>query len=463
MNGLAIWALGYLFNSLWEVPAIFAAGWLAAWLVRRIGPQPRLEHRVWVGAMALAVILPACSLDLRRVELLLQWVKRLFSAPGSVGASKVAVVMGGGSVYGHSVLRLPATVLMGIVAAYAGSLLYFAGRLGWGLWQIHAIQRQAERITLEGEAAMCVVRYREFLGLGEISVASSNLLAGPVTVGIFRRILLVPPGFLDNVEAGDLEALVAHEFAHMQRRDFLKNVVYGVLTLPVAFHPVLWLTRAGVAETREMVCDAMAAAAVTGGERYARSLLRLAAMLANRAGFANGMQARPLHAIGIFDANKLGFERRIMSLTARRVEIKGMRRIAGAAACVVIGVATCGSALALRMEVGTPVAASEANGPATGHNPAKVAGGVMAGNILTKVNPVYPQDAKDAKISGAVVMKAVIDKEGKIANLQVVSGPKELQRASIDAVRQWTYKPYLLNGQPTEVETMIQVTYSFDR
>ena len=77
--------------------------------------------------------------------------------------------------------------------------------------------------------------------------------------------------------------------------------------------------------------------------RYARSLLRLATML------AKGTPARTLHAIGIFDANI--FERRVMNLTEKRVEIRGTRRFAMAAACVVVGLATRASALALRMEV----------------------------------------------------------------------------------------------------------------
>jgi TonB family protein len=89
----------------------------------------------------------------------------------------------------------------------------------------------------------------------------------------------------------------------------------------------------------------------------------------------------------------------------------------------------------------------------------QVPGGVMAGNIETKVNPVYPQAAKDAKIQGAVVLKAVIGKDGTIKSLKLVSGPDELAQSAWDAVKQWTYKPYLLNGQPTEVETTITVNY----
>ena len=84
--------------------------------------------------------------------------------------------------------------------------------------------------------------------------------------------------------------------------------------------------------------------------------------------------------------------------------------------------------------------------------PVRISGGVMAGQILTKVAPVYPPDAKAAGISGAVVLHAVIDKDGTIGKLEVISGPQVLQSSALEAVRQWTYKPYLLNGEPTEVE-----------
>jgi TonB family protein len=73
---------------------------------------------------------------------------------------------------------------------------------------------------------------------------------------------------------------------------------------------------------------------------------------------------------------------------------------------------------------------------------------------------VYPPEAKAAHIQGAVVLSAIISKTGTVENLQVVSGPKELVTSALDAVKKWTYKPYLLNGEPTEVQTTITVNYS---
>ena len=87
----------------------------------------------------------------------------------------------------------------------------------------------------------------------------------------------------------------------------------------------------------------------------------------------------------------------------------------------------------------------------------------MAENLLNKVVPVYPPEAKKARIQGTVVLDAVIGKDGKVENLRVVSGPSQLQQSSLDAVRQWTYKPYLLNGDPIEVKTTVNVVYSLGK
>ena len=92
-----------------------------------------------------------------------------------------------------------------------------------------------------------------------------------------------------------------------------------------------------------------------------------------------------------------------------------------------------------------------------------VAGGVMAGMLLKAVQPGYPLYAKDAKITGTVVLQAIINKDGHIANLHVIRGPSELQQASLEAVKHWIYRPYLLNGEPVEVQTTINVVFALNR
>jgi protein TonB len=86
--------------------------------------------------------------------------------------------------------------------------------------------------------------------------------------------------------------------------------------------------------------------------------------------------------------------------------------------------------------------------------------GVTEGNLLNKVTPLYPDIAKRARIQGVVVLQAVISKQGTIENLRVVSGHPMLTQSALDAVRQWRYRPYLLNGEPVEVETQITVNFN---
>ncbi len=97
--------------------------------------------------------------------------------------------------------------------------------------------------------------------------------------------------------------------------------------------------------------------------------------------------------------------------------------------------------------------------PSASPAPLRISGGVMAGQLLTKVPPVYPVEAKQKGIEGTVLLRAAIAKDGTIANLAVISGDPTLADAATDAVKQWTYKPFLLNGQPVEVDTTITVNF----
>jgi TonB family protein len=91
-----------------------------------------------------------------------------------------------------------------------------------------------------------------------------------------------------------------------------------------------------------------------------------------------------------------------------------------------------------------------------------IAAGVIAGMNINKEIPVYPEDAKAARISGTVTLQAVVGRDGGIHDLRVVSAPwPSLVASALWAVSHWQYKPYMLNGEPVEVETTINVIYGF--
>lgn len=79
--------------------------------------------------------------------------------------------------------------------------------------------------------------------------------------------------------------------------------------------------------------------------------------------------------------------------------------------------------------------------------------------IAKKVQPVYPQEAREKRIQGLVIPRAEISPEGEVTDLALVSGHPLLAPAAIDAVKVWKYKPYLLNGQPVAVETQVSVSF----
>jgi protein TonB len=95
--------------------------------------------------------------------------------------------------------------------------------------------------------------------------------------------------------------------------------------------------------------------------------------------------------------------------------------------------------------------------------PMRVSSGVIAAMLLRNTNPVYPTIAKAAGVQGTVTLQAMISKSGTIENLRVVSGPPMLQQAAMEAVKTWVYQPYLLDGQPVEVETTVNVIFSLGR
>jgi TonB family protein len=108
--------------------------------------------------------------------------------------------------------------------------------------------------------------------------------------------------------------------------------------------------------------------------------------------------------------------------------------------------------------VGQTSDSANSSAPGSKDHPIRVSGGVMAGLLLHKVDPVYPEDAKN--VSGAVVLSAAIDSEGNVVGLSVVAGPEMLRDAAVNAVKQWIYKPYLLNGKPVYVQTVITINFA---
>jgi periplasmic protein TonB len=101
--------------------------------------------------------------------------------------------------------------------------------------------------------------------------------------------------------------------------------------------------------------------------------------------------------------------------------------------------------------------------PMTAPSAIRVGGDVQQMNLISQVRPAYPPEAKAARVQGTVSFDATIGADGHVENLHVVSGPPLLVNSALEAVKQWVYKPTLLNGQPVTVMTQVDVNYTLSQ
>jgi TonB family protein len=691
----------FVLHALWQMPLLAGATALAIRLGR---PQPRLAHALWATTLLLCVLIPVGATITARYAALEA------ERNATVGVSISAVDYDGTLpemtrkaawrrvLDQHLNVRdglrpfafaLPANTARAVAAIYLLLALCLAWRLVAAWVRARRLVRAAQPLPEASAVHAALQRQCEALQLRVPRVRLSAGVAGPALAGTLRPTLLLPTDLAD-MTGPEIEAVLAHELAHLRRHDSSIHLVCSLLLVPAGFHPVALWVAWRVRQTREMACDAEAAGSVGSVTQYARALLLVAERTGADSGraiglglFQNGLglfntglglfpnsleltggameermqmmmntstsgskagramrwsgcvaigatallaaamvQVQPAlaqqtSAVAAHEAdgsgaedqsrllsgghaqdqlrqaqrelraaegnattdeerNKLATARAVAAAAERalaaagahddtdvrinlhrlqtlnidpnvqvpldalkelkidpemhvrvetlkslkidpkvritidashqrdldafrasmeaqrasadrmRIEIESARKIGRVQMDAMIADAArrqadtaaqvsrqqwqfdeANSLIARNeMPVSNPVVTpTPAPAPAVAMQvgkPLKIESGKMAGNKIGGVNPVYPQSAKDAKISGAVVLHAIIDETGKVESLQVVSSPDaSLSKASVEAVQQWTYKPYLLNGNPTPVDTTITVNFSF--
>jgi protein TonB len=141
-----------------------------------------------------------------------------------------------------------------------------------------------------------------------------------------------------------------------------------------------------------------------------------------------------------------------------KVQNKAAVAAADAPAPSMIGLATPGSGGSLPNIVN-----SGSSAPRPILQTLNISQGVSQGLLMKKVQPVYPRNAMSMRVEGTVQLLATISKSGDISAVKVLSGPAQLTGAAADAVKQWKYKPYLLNGEPVEIQTQVTVVFRLPR
>jgi beta-lactamase regulating signal transducer with metallopeptidase domain len=347
-HNVLLWLTSYVVNAVWQVAALACAGWGLSRLVKPVGPE--LQHKVWVAILMLATFMPATPV--------IQYYFGRQSSIGEVSASSATFVARLAA--RPNPLRGPALIVQPIVlyvisGLYLAALLLCFLRLCWMLRRTAALVSHAHAASTAPDYAELWHTSKKTLSVPSAALLCSREVSGPVTAGLRRPVLLLPATFLEDCSRGEFMAAVAHECAHMKRDDFRKNVFYEIVGLFTAFHPLTWFIKSQIAQTREMVCDQMAAEQLPDRRSYALSLLQLAGRM--RTATSAGA-----YTMGMFDAGIL--ERRIMTLTTSMPGLSGTRRgLCTATAIVLLSLCAGGIGLMTRTVAAQTVSPSAQTPP----------------------------------------------------------------------------------------------------
>ncbi len=309
----------------------------------------------------------------------------------------------------------------------------------------------------EGRELEALRRIEQLAGLRKrIEIRLSPASIEPGIFGILRPVLMWPGGISRRLADAQLDAILAHEVQHVRRRDNLTAAIHMVVEAIFWFHPLVWWLGARLVEERERACDEDVLESGSERQVYAEGILKvcefcLASPLACMSGVAGGdLKKRMVHIMTKRILHKLDFGRKLL------LSVAGL---AAVAAPIAFGLATATHAVS---PAGS-VVAQQSGQPTAAHASVHASKQEMTALVLKKVPPQYPEAARKAHIQGEVILRAIVGKNGDVENLQIVSGPPELAAASIEAVKQWKYRPYLQQGQPVEVETDITVNFSLGK
>ena len=275
----------YMTNAVWMTCVVALVASLLTWALRRCPSSYR--HTFWVAALLLAVVLPFASVRGSR--------SNASATPASgiaAGTVQTLEKSGGGSSYwalwrrmrhGGQPIRF-GPLLVGLVALlYLGFVVYRAVGLYRGWCALGALLRRSSERQMSPAIRTVVEQCHLLLGVKTVPILMSPEGTGPATLGIRNPVLVVPEWFLSQASPRELSSTLCHELAHIRRHDFLLNLVYELLLLPIAFHPAAALIKARIDQTRELACDEIAAESLSTRTQYARSLLSIAqSMAANR-------------------------------------------------------------------------------------------------------------------------------------------------------------------------------------
>ena len=394
---------------------VAVAGGVAALLRLR---QPKLMLGFWRLLLLLCLLLP----------LLQPWQTQTTTLPqqtvwGSavIDASRVASASPG------SIAPVAAAVLLG------GILLRFAW-LAMGLWRL----RRFTQAAIPAPPLESLAFLQERLNISARFLVTDSV-TGPVTFGLRSPTILLPALFLE-MDTRQQETIACHELLHVKRHDWrshlLEECVRGVLW----FHPVVWWLLNKIQLTREQMVDQQVLARTHQRRAYLEALLEMARL-----------RALPFLPPATAFVRKAHLRARVAAIT-EEVSMSRLRtRLSAISLACALAVGGLGAVWSCSLQsppenVGSVYSAQE--------------DGVEMPRLITKVEPEYTEEAREAKVQGTAVVAAEVWPDGQAHNLRVTrSLDPGLDEKAIEAIQRWRFEPGEKDGKPVKVKATIEVKF----
>lgn len=448
-----------IFHALWELALLGLLAWGTLALVRRQSAQVQ-----YLSACAFLVTMVAAPFF------------TYFWVGAGPGLSPGAALTGGGvtvPVGGVEATTLHSTMDRLLSFAPWLALLWFAGtvlmlaRLGAGLWWLEQ-HYLSEAHPAPERWQSTLDRLARRLGLRErVRLLESARADSPLLIGWLRPVILVPAGAMLHLRPEALEAVLAHELAHVRRADYLVNLLQSLAEALLFFHPCAWWLSGRIRELREHCCDD-AAAALCGDP------LILAEGLSNLERLRRRIQPDPEPALAAAKG-------KLMSRITRLFRPQDLPVSQGRGLIwTLVGASLLGAA-ALTAQQTTALKTPKAGATAMPdsarlsilHQPpappdsaeTKTESGPQDFDFSKiKVThrpppPAYPADAKRQMIQGTVVVELTVDEEGVPVSAQALEGPPQLAPTAVEYAKAWRFEPAKVNGKA--VKARFKLTMPF--
>ncbi len=300
-------------------------------------------------------------------------------------------------------------------------------------WRVTTMARGAE--TIGGGPVHDALRRAE-LALGLRRPTMLGLSQGTLEPGVIgiRRPMLLWPAHLSVLDDREVETIVAHEAAHISRRDNACASAHVLVSTLFWFHPMVWWIGARLVDERERACDERVLALGESPAIYAASILKtcrlcVSSPLPTVSGVTGGnLKHRIARIMASQPSAALGFGKKVL--------------LAGAA--LALGAAT--------IAAGAP---QDAN-----RQPERPGRNVTTPRLIRDVKPVYPARAMEEKIEGEVLLECVVKADGTVGNIKIVKAlHPDLDQAAKDAAAQWVFEPGTKDGKPVDV--LVAITMAF--